>query len=359
MKKLVIIQTVTPDYRKAFFSVLRDELTDARFELYRGKEYFEKSIKTDKRIEGKEIKNIFLLKRKLLFQIGIWHLLFKDVVLVLEMNPRIISNWIFLFLRRVTGRKTVLWGHAWPRKGKNSKTDSVRNIMRRLASSIIVYTNQQRKELSSHMPNKIVYAAPNALIHKSDMNAYTSSETPRNLIYVGRLSKNKKPLFLVKAFKESLDVIPENVCLVLVGDGEERDEISKYVKKHKLDNRVLIKGHINNHQTLRSLYIDSIFSVSPGYVGLSITQSFGFGVPMLISKDEPHSPEIEAAIDGQNALFYATDDDIHFRESIKEIYNNSSYWIDKRSEIVSHCRENYSIETMTTTFINLVTVYGA
>lgn len=359
MKKLVIIQTVTPDYRTSFFSVLRNELTDARFELYRGKEYFEKSIKTDKRIEAKEIKNIFLLKRKLLFQIGIWHLLFKDVVLVLEMNPRIISNWIFLFLRRITGRKTVLWGHAWPRKGKNSKTDGVRNIMRHLASSIIVYTNQQRRELSSYMPNKTIYAAPNALIYKRDMNAYENSETPRNLIYVGRLSRNKKPLFLVKAFKESLDVIPENVCLVLVGDGEERDEISYYVKKHKLDNRVLLKGHINNHQILKSLYIGSIFSVSPGYVGLSITQSFGFGVPMLISKEEPHSPEIEAAADGQNALFYDTDSIISFRESVQKIYNHPKSWIDKRSEIALYCKENYSVETMAATFIDLIHIYGA
>jgi len=180
-----------------------------------------------------------------------------------------------------------------------------------------------------------------------------------NLIYVGRLSKNKKPFFLVKSFKKCLDVIPENVCLLLVGEGEESVRISNYIKEHGIEKRVLQKGHINDYDTLRSLYESSIFSVSPGYVGLSITQSFGFGVPMLISKNEPHSPEIEAAIDGQNTVFYTTDDDLHFRESIKEIYNNPSYWIDKRSEIASHCRENYSIETMAATFINLVTVYGA
>lgn len=358
MKQLIIIQTTTPDYRAGFFKMLRATLNE-NFKLYRGSRYFEKSIVTDSRIEGIDIKNHFLLNRKFLFQTGIWHLLFKDVVIVLEMNPRIISNWIFLFVRRISNKKTVLWGHAWPRKGKNSKTDILRNCMRNFASSIVVYTKQQQKELSSHMPKKTVYAAPNALIYQKDMYAQKNKKPGTNLIYVGRLSKNKKPFFLVKSFKKCLDIIPENTCLLLVGEGEESVRISNYIKEHGIEKRVIQKGHINDYDILKSLYESSIFSVSPGYVGLSITQSFGFGVPMLISKNEPHSPEIEAAIDGQNALFYTTDDDIHFRESVKKIYNNPSHWIDKRSEIASHCRENYSIETMAATFINLVTVYGA
>ncbi|WP_299208262.1 glycosyltransferase [uncultured Dokdonia sp.] len=354
MKKLVIIQTVTPDYRAGVFKVIREALTSSRFELYRGKEYFEKSVKTDQRIEAKEAKNIYLLKRTLLFQIGIWHLLFKKAVLVLEMNPRILSNWIFLIVRRLTGRETVLWGHAWPRSGKGSKSDWVRNVMRTCASSIIVYTKQQQKELSVYMPQKTIYAAPNAILHKKDILVKATSLPPKHLIYVGRLSEAKKPLFLVRAFKESLDILPEEAKLIMVGEGEQMSGIQRFIKDHHLEDRILLKGHINDYEQLKSLYNSSIFSVSPGYVGLSITQSFGFGVPMLISKEEPHSPEIEAVNEGKNAIYYETDDIIRFRESVKNIYSDTSKWIDKRTEIALYCKENYSVESMATTFINLV-----
>lgn len=355
----MIIQTVTPDYRAAVFNVIREELTSSGFELYRGTDYFEKSVKTDMRIVAKEVRNIYLFNRKLLFQIGIWHLLFSDSVLVLEMNPRIISNWIFLFLRRLIGRNTVLWGHAWPRSGKGSKSDRVRNMMRLWASSIIVYTKQQQKELSEHMPKKRIYAASNALLHKKDILVEATSQQPMHLIYVGRLSEEKKPLFLVEAFKESLDVIPKYTKLIIVGEGNEKRKINLFIKDHHLEDRIVLKGHVNDYEQLKSFYSTSLYSVSPGYVGLSITQSFGFGVPMLISKDEPHSPEIEAVIEEQNALFYKTNDIVSFRENLKNIYTNSNFWIDKRQEIAQYCKDNYSIDDMASTFINLVKGYGA
>ena len=51
----------------------------------------------------------------------------------------------------------------------------------------------------------------------------------------------------------------------------------------------------------------AIVNVCPGYAGLSITQSYWFGVPTIIGRDELHSPEIEAAIDGENTVFFESD----------------------------------------------------
>ena len=111
-KKLVVIQTVIPDYRLEFFKEIKQNLRE-NFELFGGNYYFDKSIISDPKIQKNQVKNYFLVKRKLLFQTGIWHLLFKNVILVLEMNPRIISNWIFLIVRGLLNKETVLWGHAW------------------------------------------------------------------------------------------------------------------------------------------------------------------------------------------------------------------------------------------------------
>ncbi len=349
--KITILQTVLPDYRNLFFKQFQLSL-GAQFELYGGKYYFESSVKTDETIPHKEVFNMYLLNGMFLWQKNIKHLARQEGILVLEMNPRIVSNWYLLLARKWNNQKTVLWGHAWPRKGQNSKSDILRQQMRKLADVIVVYTKQQQRELQEKMPKAIVYAAPNALINERDMTP--TSDNPRHFIYVGRLTKAKKVLFLVKSFKEIITEIPLDTQLLIVGEGEEKRDILTFIKKHELESRVQLLGHIYDQERLRALYASSLFSVSPGYVGLSITQSFGFGVPMLISREEPHSPEIEAAIDEENAIFYTSDDLNSFSACIKHIILNKDTWVQKRPSISRFCAERYTVEAMASVFINLV-----
>ena len=351
MKKLVIIQTVAPDYRELFFKRIKEVLVDD-FELYAGNISFETTIQTKSEIH-KKLNNYFLFNRKLLFQTGIWHLLFKNYILVLEMNPRNISNWIFLVTRKILNKKTVLWGHAWPRSGKKSKSDFIRNFMRILASKIIVYTNNQKKELELKMPTKEILAAPNAVYKTTNMKTVVHKEQV-NLIYVGRLVKSKKVFFMVKSFHSAISILPKEAKLFIVGDGEEKDRLIKYIKKNKLTNRIVVFGHIGDYERLQNLYNNSVFSISPGYVGLSITQSFSFGVPMLVSKDENHSPEIEAVRENSNALFFATDDESDFTRVLSEIYRNIVFWKNQRDKIISFCKKEYSTEVMAQVFIDLI-----
>lgn len=353
MKKLIIIQTAAPDYRREFFKEITHEL-DKRFELYSGTRYFEKSVVTDSAIPLILCKNYFFLGRRFLWQTGVLHLLFSEAVLVLEMNPRIVSNWIFLIFRKIAGKKTVLWGHAWPRKGSDSPSDGIRNLMRHCASSIITYTQKQKEELQQKMPHKVIAAAPNALYSKDTMFANITGEVPKNFIYVGRLTQGKKALFMLRAFHKALPVLPQNAHLIVVGEGEQKEVLQNYIDQHKLEEKVYLKGHISDVNVLRDLYTSSICSISPGYVGLSVTQSFGFGVPMLVSKNENHSPEIEAVKDGENAIFFETDDLLSFRESLLHFIENASYWTGKRDEIRRDCIRDYSVESMAKVFINLV-----
>jgi glycosyltransferase involved in cell wall biosynthesis len=355
-KKLIIIQTAVPDYRKGFFKALRDNLGD-NFELYSGSHYFEKSIQSDATIPHKKTKNTYLFNARFLIQFEVIKLIASDNLLVLELNPRIISNWILLIGRKIVGKQTILWGHAWPRQGKDASTDTLRQLMRKLASAIVVYTNKQRLELQERMPHKTILAAPNALLNKSQMGA--TAGNPKHLIYVGRLTKSKKALFLAKAFSNTLDYIPNDVQLLIIGDGEEKAALETFIIENSLAQRIQLLGHISDESRLRELYGTSYFSVSPGYVGLSITQSFGFGVPMIVSRDEDHSPEIEAVLDGENAIFFETDSELSFRESLLNIYNDTNFWLSKRDEIATFCAENYSVEAMARVFCKLLKTYRA
>jgi len=355
MAKFVIIQTVVPDYRKKVFQHIKDELRDS-FILYSGQYYFENSVKTDTSIKFvKKIDNYFFLDRKILIQNGMWFDSLNSDVLILEMNPRIISNWILLLTRKLIRKKTILWGHAWPRGGKDSKSDKIRNLMRTLASEVIVYTETQEKELKKKMPNKIIKSAPNAVFYKNEMQSSIIKENEiLNIIFVGRLTKLKKPFLLVKAFADIINKLPLNANLIIVGNGDEKTRIIDFVNENKLKDRIYVLGHINDFTTLRELYSYSLLSVSPGYVGLSIIQSFGFGVPMLISKNENHSPEIEAAHENFNSLTFKTDNQHELGLKILSFYSDKKKWINKRSSLSQFCKNNYSVEEMANKIIETI-----
>lgn len=352
MKKLIIIQTVTPDYRAIFFKNIKKALNE-KFELYSGDYYFETTVKSSDQIIRNQIKNHFLFKRRLLFQTGIWHLIFKNDIVVTELNPRIISNWMIVLIRWLFKKETYVWGHAWGRSGISSKRDFFRNILRKLSSGVIVYTNKQKEELQIKMPRKLIFSAPNALISSKEMITNHNSNIS-DIIYVGRLVTQKKPLFIIKAFEKAQKFIASNTKLLIVGDGSEFNVLKNYTLSNNLEKKVIFKGHVCNYNELKKLYSSSLFSVSPGYIGLSVTQSFGFGVPILVSKNENHSPEIEAVDEGFNAVYFNTNDIDDCVEKILYFYEKREYWLNQRVDILERCKSNYSIENMSNIFINLV-----
>ena len=274
MSRFIILQTVSPSYRNKFFDYLSSMLKDD-FDLYSGNYYFEKSVTSDLSYsKRKKVTNFFFLNRMFLFQFGMWSIVFRKNTLVLEMNPRIISNWIILVIRKILNRKTVLWGHAWPRSGKNSYSDKIRHLMRLLGNIIIVYTKTQQKELKERMSSKKIYFASNSLYRVDEMKTNYSNSSINNMIYFGRLTESKKPLLFIKGFHKIYDKLPKNIKLFMVGDGPEKKKISQYIKQNNLLSSVEVFGHEDDYETLKKLYFSSLFSVSPGYIGLSVTQSF-------------------------------------------------------------------------------------
>ena len=77
------------------------------------------------------VRNRYLLGRRLLWQAGCSRAVVAAEVAVLELNPRVLSSWAVLLARRTLRRPTVLWGHAFPRAGREARSDRVRGLMRR------------------------------------------------------------------------------------------------------------------------------------------------------------------------------------------------------------------------------------
>lgn len=342
----LLLQTVLPDYRMHFVRALKDKFGD-HLQLYAGNHYFTPSVKTAfamNQVGFKKLINYYLFSQRLLIQFGMWQDAIRARVVVAEGNPRILSTWVLLLIRKLLRRRTVLWMHAWAR---DRSGDRIRHLLRSLADALVVYTHTQAIELFERMGRrKVIVAAPNSLYPQAEMRTNMNAAEINNFIYVGRLVVEKKVMQLLKAFHHSLDRLPDKCNLIIIGEGPERENLSSYIEAYGLHARVLMPGHLSDFEQLRCYYDTCLASVSPGYVGLSITQSFAFGVPMIISRHEPHSPEIEAAIPDENCVFYSDVGQDTLAHAMLQMIRDRNTWIAHRPQIVEFCVQSYSVEVM-------------
>ncbi len=350
--ELVLLQTAVGDYRQAFLDELVGQL-GSRFLLVAGAEYFPPSYFTRVSVPGKLllIANHFLAAGKLLWQMGHFRVAVGAKRLVAEGNPRIVSTWLILIARRLLRRRTILWMHAWSRSGRESRTNLLRRLMRKLADAVLLYTHSQAAEIRQGNETSGVFVAPNSLYRLKDM-VFCDTSQRTNFIYAGRLIHAKKPLLLLEAFERAIRSLPADARLIFVGDGPERASLEATSRTRTCRDRVEFKGYVPDGRELEDLYSSAIASVSPGYVGLSVTQSFSYGVPMIIARDEPHSAEIEAAIEGVNCVFFSGDDVDDLALIMERFVRERDFWGSKGPAIVQLCRDRYSVEAMAKGFID-------
>lgn len=344
MPSLIIIVASLGDYRLRTMTLLKERLGE-RLGVYAGLTSPTGDVKTltGADIAMSELKNLYLPGHILIQNIPVFAAS-RASTLLLDLNPRVPHVWLLLVLRKLFGKPTLLWGHAWPRSGRGAKSDLLRGLMRRMASGLVCYTRSQAAELLAHYPNKAVYAAPNALISRTEMS-FNAISVRRRLVYVGRLVAEKRVEILIPAFERIAGLYP-NLQLTIIGDGALRSSLQAAADKSPFRDRISLLGHISDYDTLRAIYDEAIAALSPGYVGLSIIQSLGFGLPMIISRCEPHAPEIEAAEDGLTAVFAEERTVDSFAGAMAQVAGDETRWAARGAEIVRRTSDAYSVEAM-------------
>jgi glycosyltransferase involved in cell wall biosynthesis len=353
---VVLLQTCFPDYREPVFDEI-DRRFRGDFELVCGEDYFtgDVNVCTQPKPWHTPAGNVFLFSRNLLWQNRVVERLCEADIALLELNPRVISSWVILLARRMSGVPTLLWGHVWARDGIGAWTNIIRLMMMRLADGIIPYTYTQGKELQRRLPGLLVVTAPNSLVPKAAcVAAIAPMERTTDIIFVGRVKRDKKPGLLLEAFALAIPHLGPEVRLVFVGEGPETASLKQRAGEHYLAHRVIFRGHVIDAVKLREIYSTAFCAVSPGYVGLSAIQSFAHGVPMVVADREPHSPEIEACFEGQNSRFFRSDDSRDLADKLGEMWRDREAWWGKRTDIASWVAEQYSVENMADGFESAV-----
>jgi hypothetical protein len=67
---------------------------------------------------------------------------------------------------------------------------------------------------------------------------------------------------------------------------------------------------------------------------------------MAIADNEPHSPELEVAVEGVTCRFFTANFVVSLAAVLTEVWKERAGWIARRDELAAWCRERYSVERM-------------
>lgn len=295
-----------------------------------------------------KLKNIYVLKSKLIFQFGvIIRCLFKkfDVAIFLG-DMKILSTWVAALICRFRRIEVVFATHGI--YGNESKIKLfVRLLFYRLANKLLVYENRSKRLLVKYnfsldniyiFFNSLNYDFQTTLYKRllssrvKELNFFEDNTKP-TIIFIGRLTSSKKINLLINAVIN----LKFKYNLLIVGDGPEREKLKKLSNDYK--NHIFFHGAVYDEVVLSKLIFNSSLCVSPGNVGLTAVQSLSYGTPVITHNNfNNQMPESEIIKDGFNGGFFKEND-------VRDLTIKIDFYISKlpKSDLIQkNCR--YFIE---------------
>ena len=158
-----------------------------------------------------------------------------------------------------------------------------------------------------------------------------------NILYVGRIAKEKSIDFLINNFKDIVKKIPR-AKLIIVGDGPDMKELIDLVDKNKLNRNCLFTGKVPWNEVPLYYMLSSVFVTASKSEtqGLTVIEAMAASKPVVAINDESFSLVIESYKDG--ILF---NDDKEYKNAIYMLYKDRKLR-DKISLEARKTANNYS-----------------
>jgi glycosyltransferase involved in cell wall biosynthesis len=108
------------------------------------------------------------------------------------------------------------------------------------------------------------------------------------VLYFGRLVKYKGVEYLIKAFAK-LSEENKEACLIIAGEGPERQRLEKLCKELKLDNRVHFTGFVKEEDKAAFFLLCDVFVhpairlATPEEWGLAVNEAMSVGKPVVVT----------------------------------------------------------------------------
>jgi glycosyltransferase involved in cell wall biosynthesis len=252
------------------------------------------------------------------------------------------------FLARNCHRK-IVWGF-W--RTTNNLANFLRIYIARKADASVFYASSAARDFCrSGVDSSRIWIARNTV--KVEPSEFKNDAKRNAFLFLGTFNYRKRNDIAIKAFNEACAHIPEDIILILVGDGEHKEECILLANSLPCRNRIFFCPGTHDGSVIKKYYEKSIASVSFGQAGLSVLQSLGHGVPFLCSRDAISGGEIENIHDGVNGRLCAPNQDALAQSFIK-LSLDSPYATKLGHAAIEYYREFCTLDAMVDGFIGAI-----
>lgn len=178
-----------------------------------------------------------------------------------------------------------------------------------------------------------------------------SSRKHKTIVSCGRLVSQKGFNILIDAISE----LPDDIKLILVGDGKDKVKLARQVQQLKLQERVELVGYDRNpYRYIAKADLFIMPSLWEGF-GIVLIEAMALGIPTIAS-DCPTGPRIILK-DGECGMLVPPGDAKTLASNINKLLSDQQLR-NQLSIAAKHRAESFSVQTAINAYINLLSELG-
>jgi glycosyltransferase involved in cell wall biosynthesis len=178
----------------------------------------------------------------------------------------------------------------------------VERAMLSLTDNIITVSSKTKKDLKNIKKFENSIIIPNGI----DFNHITeikASNEESDLIFAGRLIKEKNVDVLINSISRIKEKFPD-ICCLIIGDGPERRKLEELTVDLQLTDNVIFKGFMENYDDLigymKSSKVFVLPSTREGF-GIVVIEANACGLPVVVVDHEMNAAT-ELVVEGVNGI---------------------------------------------------------
>jgi len=182
-----------------------------------------------------------------------------------------------------------VWGEYWNEylgsKGGGGKITE--RLVARLTQNSIAVSESTKTNLKTLGYRGNITIIPNG-VDLQHISLINHSDETSDIIFVGRLIKEKHVDLLVRAFG-ILSSEQLQLRLLIIGEGPEQEAITKIIHQLSLEDRIIIRGFQDNHDNVIALMKSAKVFVNPSTregFGITALEALACGIP-VVTVDHP------------------------------------------------------------------------
>lgn len=255
------------------------------------------------------------------------------------------SDWLvlitaFILRKEVWMRIETPYHHEERKRGVKQKMKALflRHFIFKFLVKKFLYIGTQNKlfyEKYGVSPDRLVftpYSVDNEKFRESFLHLLPLKQTLKKSIgipvdskvicFCGKYILQKRPLDLLNAFVALKD---PDLYLIMVGEGNLRDEMQEFIKRHQLKS-VLLTGFVNQGKIAEFYTIADLFVMTSGMGetwGLAVNEAMNFNLPVIIS--ETCGSSYDLVKEGENGFVYKEGDIQDLTKKIQFCLQNKEF----------------------------------